>query len=882
MAVDTNLPTVVPGARLVAALRRADARGHLHRGAGPWRATEHLTFSAWVEQATQLPRLAGEWPGGDDFLLTPGQAAAIWEDVVKAPLSGVSAGLAAAQIEPVSVLAADAHRLLVEWGLEDAWRRGGAPVLAGVFAGENESPEHRAMRAWLPDFRRRCRQHGACDPVDLLALAANHLRAPAARFAGFGMAGPTLQRFGVSACDLAQPPNSARLVRFLQREDETSAACDWALAHRAAGVEGGVAVVLPDTRAMEAFGRQVERYRQASATPRDEHAAQAAWAGAVGLELAALPMLAHALLVLALPAGLRAADAMTLLQSPYLAGYRQEAAARARLVAQMMGYRHERYAGNSLANLVRTSSPRLATAFDAVLGLAAQAPRRQSLQAWMAHAQGTLRAAGWPGEQALGTVERAASDDLARAFDETAELDAVLGSSTARDAQQRLRRVLRRRRLSLPVAADAIELLTLEEAVAVQPAAVWVLGLNDSLYPRLRTPSPLLPQSLLREGGVPGSVPARDLEFDRACLAQLCSHAREVKLSCAELEGESRLRPSPGLVLDEFPVPPARRLAQRWRDAPAATVEARPGDAPVPLSALPEVAVRGGVRVLADQAACPFRAFASHRLRLRPLELKPQGPDARERGTLVHAVLAAFWRKVRTQEALLALDDAKLSHQVEAAVTAGLAAEEPPLPAPLAALEHQRLTALLGEWLAVEKLRKPFEVLEIESSRQFAIGGLRFSLQIDRVDEIRGADGRALFIIDYKTGDPKARGWDVPRPDEPQLLLYALARTGDAGTDVDAPAAVAGIGFARVVRDKAKWVTLPGKVLEASEPPALTVEITAWRDELETLAAGFRAGDAAVDPKRGDQTCRYCEYTVLCRRHEAPGAAAEEEPDDHE
>ncbi|HTD91938.1 MAG TPA: hypothetical protein VK663_14830, partial [Burkholderiales bacterium] len=44
--------------------------------------------------------------------------------------------------------------------------------------------------------------------------------------------------------------------------------------------------------------------------------------------------------------------------------------------------------------------------------------------------------------------------------------------------------------------------------------------------------------------------------------------------------------------------------------------------------------------------------------------------------------------------------------------------------------------------------------------------------------------------------------------------------------------------------------------------------VTAWRADLARLAAGFVAGDAAVDPKNYPQTCRYCDVQPFCRIHE--------------
>ncbi len=49
------------------------------------------------------------------------------------------------------------------------------------------------------------------------------------------------------------------------------------------------------------------------------------------------------------------------------------------------------------------------------------------------------------------------------------------------------------------------------------------------------------------------------------------------------------------------------------------------------------------------------------------------------------------------------------------------------------------------------------------------------------------------------------------------------------------------------------------------------------RRVLERLAGAFRSGDAAVDPKRPGETCRYCELPALCRvlENEADGGRDE-------
>jgi hypothetical protein len=61
--------------------------------------------------------------------------------------------------------------------------------------------------------------------------------------------------------------------------------------------------------------------------------------------------------------------------------------------------------------------------------------------------------------------------------------------------------------------------------------------------------------------------------------------------------------------------------------------------------------------------------------------------------------------------------------------------------------------------------------------------------------------------------------------------------------------------------------TLPDGKLKQAEP-SWGQQIQAWRVGLASIAAGFSAGDARVDPKRFPDTCRYCDVKPFCRIYE--------------
>jgi probable DNA repair protein len=300
--------------------------------------------------------------------------------------------------------------------------------------------------------------------------------------------------------------------------------------------------------------------------------------------------------------------------------------------------------------------------------------------------------------------------------------------------------------------------------------------------------------------------------------------------------------------------------------------------------------VRGGSQLFGDQAACPFKAFATHRLGARPLERPQAGLDAARKGSLLHRVLERLWQDLRSQANLLALDDAALRGLLRAEIGEVLEAQRRRSPATFTerfrALEARRLEERLSAWLDLERRRSPFTVAASEQQRRFAIGGLRLAVKIDRVDRL---DDGAQVVLDYKTGKVRPSAWFGPRPEEPQLPLYAVASRDGPGGDGLGGGDVAAVAFAQI---RAERVAFSGVVRGAGVLPGLPAAgkgelqaaagqwpavLDAWAAELERLAAAFRAGDAAVDPKHGLKTCAasYCELAPLCRVREAlPGLAA--------
>jgi probable DNA repair protein len=287
-------------------------------------------------------------------------------------------------------------------------------------------------------------------------------------------------------------------------------------------------------------------------------------------------------------------------------------------------------------------------------------------------------------------------------------------------------------------------------------------------------------------------------------------------------------------------------------------------------------AARGGTAILKDQALCPFRAFAHHRLNASALEKPAPGIDPATRGTLVHTVLEKFWQMTGSHSALCALTAEGCRERVRLCVNAAIDSLQQTqgrhLTPALVEIERGRLQRLTEEWLSqVERERTPFTCVECEKIQEESFGGLNFRSKIDRVDVL--ADGSRL-IIDYKTGRVDLDDLLGERLLEPQLPIYGI---GEGETHL---AAVAFASLRRgecalkgVARDEGilpKTAAFAESKLAGKHGIAGWDELlSGWRRRLEALGNDFATGVATVDPVDAQKACRTCDLATLCRIAEA-------------
>ena len=156
---------------------------------------------------------------------------------------------------------------------------------------------------------------------------------------------------------------------------------------------------------------------------------------------------------------------------------------------------------------------------------------------------------------------------------------------------------------------------------------------------------------------------------------------------------------------------------------------------------------------------------------------------------------------------------------------------------------------MLWDWLALERERAPFKVVEVEACTRAAIGEIEFSARLDRVDVLE--DGRHV-IIDYKSGEVSVNKWAGARPDEPQLPLYAVTHRQP----------VAALTFARLKRgDKFGFEGLAAVAGLLPDTPEFTSDQRAGKAVGRTANTGWQGSSRLARP-----------VALLAHRAGEPGA----------
>ncbi len=854
---------VTANRRLAAYLTARHDRVQRAAGKRAWAAPNILSLSAWI--GTLRERIWPEQPH-----LNSHQSALLWERIIARGDHGL--------LNP----AAAARKAEAAWELAVRWQ---LPLPQGWDA----SPEVAAFRHWSRDYQAALAAGQWADPARDIHDAVHWLERVELpghiHFAGFDRQPPDLlalkaelARLGVTVAAFPgyrfqpDPSNRPAGPHRLACDDPVAEArllARWARRRLLERPDARIGVVVPDVGAyrsllVQSLTEQLTPGRVAGDGP-------SAINVSLGDPLARVPVVAAALALLSV--GERPEPVLTdLLRGPFMGALAEESP-RALAAAKIRSERWGELSLRRMITLLQKADPPLPLTLEMLSRwqqrlTAERAPLAPS--AWARRFSDLLDALGWPGELPQDSAAFQAVQKWQELLLQLASLDLVCGPIPRQEAVARLAGMAGRT-VFQPEGADApVQVMGVLEAAGMGFDHLWLVGFSDELWPPSPNPNPFLPLSLQRERGLPRADARAELAFADGVTERLLAAAPEVVASHPRQMEGGPVGGSP--LLAHLPLVPPAEWAEGFAEDVSVTAHMA---ALQPMTALadrhgPALAgdgnAAGGISLFADQSACPFRAFAVHRLGARTVDEAEPGLDAAGRGSLVHRAMELLWRQLKHKHGLdRAGENGTLPERVRTVAGQAVAELCQDQSDGFKAVEVDRVTGLMLEWLKVEQARPPFTVIGLEQKGTATAGGVTVTTRIDRIDRL--ADGGEV-LIDYKTGKSSFNDWFGDRPDAPQLPLYLTERKGNVSALAFARLKKCASGFAGLSKEpdllpRVKSVSdadLPDGV--APDWGAITTE---WGRVLDRLGRAFGAGEAAVDPKDRNKSCQYCDLPPLCR-----------------
>lgn len=879
--------------RLAQSLQQGFGNRMVDEGKSRWHALDAMTLDQWFS-ALEEEILLRDAAASDRFsrrVLNNFQAQLLFELAITEDLQD------SVDIFDISALAAnalEAHQIATLWNI----------ALDDVFASE----EQRKFVKWRRRFLALCEAKACIDAATHTQHLLAQLDSGAPRlklpdwvvFAGFDRFTPVetalksiLATRGVSLGELqeAVQPDSVRVLSLPDTRAEIHAAAVWAAQCLQSHPKARIGIVVPNLSALrntiqDTFDRTLApaAYRTSLAElPRPYNIS-------LGIPLTEYPIVGAAFELLGLMLKqnkAEQADISRLLRSPFWSAGVSELDLRCRLEAGLReGASPKAGLGSYLAffrsELARQklTAEQLCRHGHALEQSGPEFDQRRTPSAWAARFKERLGAAGWLAEYALSSHEYQTRQAFLETLHSLGELDAVTGQISSVQAIGYFRQLCAQRVFQAQTrGVPRIQILGILEASGLKFDCLWVMGMNDHVWPPAARPNPLLPAERQRELGTPNASAAVQLSFAKQVQQRLSCSASQIIFSCSRTESGSELRPSSllgGLAVEKS----EGEIDSSWI-AQAANAQGEALAEPLDDAMAPPVGpgehVRGGTGLLRAQAICPAWAYYQYRLGAAPLKKVSEGLDAAARGSLVHDALEFFWKTVGDSAKLQSMSAEERASTVAKAVDQALVRldgkpGQDALKPNFRALERQRVIKLLSGWLGLELRRQPFTVIDNERMVSLEIHGIAVNLRIDRIDRLN--DGR-LLVIDYKTGASiDTKNWAAERITEPQLPIYAAIATPDEES-------VAGVVFAKVLMHEPGFSglaeeadllpklmgldsTTGRKRFPADRFPDWEALLQQWKQRIEAIAREVGSGDASVR-FADEQELRYCDVSPLLR-----------------
>jgi probable DNA repair protein len=563
----------------------------------------------------------------------------------------------------------------------------------------------------------------------------------------------------------------------------------------------------------------------------------------LGQSLADFPLVAHALVWLQLNTQtLTRHQAALFLQSPYLAHAQEEFLERSHYLQDSHLLQTHTLSLKCFTDELTAHAPKLSFLLQQLNNY----PEKTSTQEWANIFQERLNGLGFPGNSGLNSENYQCFQRFLSVFDEFRQLAVISPQLKAHEALSSFVQLARSTIFQPQKTKARIQISGLLEASGCEFESLWIMGLHDQCLPQKVRLSAFIPLHLQRDLQMPHSLASRELLLAKQLLNRLRNASKNLVFSYPALQGDN-----PYLACTLIADTPAfQKLPPIQSHEDDLVVLDYEEQYLIPL--VHQEQISGNTALLANQAKCPFKAFAEHRLKAKPEPKTRDGLDNKERGKILHKAMELIWKKIRTQECLVALSPSALASHIDNALETLLEAIEDSV---IKEVEYKRLKKIVMHCLEWEKNRPAFKVSALEHSYSISLAGLNFQVRVDRLDDV--CDKK--WVIDYKSTLPNTKPWLEERPKEPQMLLYALLDEA--------------INTLVLLELKSKGVACSGLSEVAQAIPGITSlkgqetweeQRSKWKDQLHVLADEFQKGHCPPQPSH-PSLCQTCDFQSLCR-----------------
>ncbi|BBP46574.1 ATP-dependent helicase [Thiosulfatimonas sediminis] len=419
-----------------------------------------------------------------------------------------------------------------------------------------------------------------------------------------------------------------------------------------------------------------------------------------------------------------------------------------------------------------------------------------SQQQFIEACQETLNRLGWPGTRTLSSREYQQQQTFWQVLNRFAAMQGLSSEQSITQWLPLLQSYIAEQLHQPQTKGEPpIQIMGMLEAGGQAFDALWVLGLSDQAWPRAANPNPFIPMHLQREHKMPRADGHRELLYAQQINQRLKNTAAQLVLSYPRFSGDAELLASP--LLTGFETTPWQKLSF---NSIAQQLFTAPSVAPPTLSLWPENPhiewsldacgpqvpegdnAPGGSGILQAQSQCPLMAFLDYRLGAKyGLQQVEETLQSTNQGSMLHRVLQLVWEELKTQTALLALNDDALNELLDGHLQSVFSEARNTLSESLLRLEQNRIKQLCWDWLKLEKERASFINVATEQEVYITLAGITFKVIVDRIDQV---EGKAL-IIDYKSGKASINDLLKTPLQAPQLAVYlhALAQISQTSKD---------------------------------------------------------------------------------------------------